>query len=208
VILVRAGVTDEETAYVGRRPSRPSSFCARGLARLSAWFAFGFVFSEVAGYIIEVQQQDAHWRTDVQPSADFLLLATEETIPTLSTTAPPAQTTVACGVSITGSLDEDVRKHLAAAPELRASALLLLRPDRDLGRNALRSAGDAVALARSAKTRMREFVKGSNATRLLLYYFGPLSGACFIGHQLNAVCRQIQIMEDQQPGYVPSFLLD
>jgi hypothetical protein len=42
---------------------------------------------------------------------------------------------------------------------------------------------------------------------VLLYYFGPLSGACFIGHQLNAVCREIQLMEDQQPGYVPSFLL-
>ena len=28
-----------------------------------------------------------------------------------------------------------------------------------------------------------------------------------IGHCLNAVCREIQIMEDQQPGYSPSFLL-
>jgi hypothetical protein len=55
---------------------------------------------------------------------------------------------------------------------------------------------------------MREFVKRRNAMRLLLYYFGPLSGACFIGHQLNAVCRQIQIMEDQQPGYAPAFLLE
>ena len=37
---------------------------ARGLARLSAWFAFGFTFSEVNRYTIEVDQQGQHWRTD------------------------------------------------------------------------------------------------------------------------------------------------
>jgi len=34
----------------------------RGLARLSAWFAFGFTFSQVAGYVIEVEQQTQHWK--------------------------------------------------------------------------------------------------------------------------------------------------
>jgi hypothetical protein len=55
---------------------------------------------------------------------------------------------------------------------------------------------------------MQEFVKRWNATRLLLYYFGPRSGGCSIGHQLNPVCRQTQIVEDQQPGYASSFLLE
>jgi hypothetical protein len=173
-----------------------------------AWCAFGFTFSEVGGFTIEVQQQDAHWQTDVEPSADFRLIATEEAYPKSGGVAHDTPTTIACGISISGSIDDDVVKHVGAAPELGVSALLLLRPDRELGRNALQSAGDAVALARHAKNQMREFVKRFNATRLLLYYFGPLSGACFIGHQLNAVCRQIQIMEDQQPGYAPSFLLE
>jgi len=181
---------------------------ARGLARLSAWFAFGFVFSEVSGFVIEVQQQDVHWRTDVAPSTDFRLVATEETIQSKGATAAAGHTSVACGISITGSLEEDVRKHIATASELGASALLLLRPERELGRTALQSAGDAVALARQAKTQMREFTKRWSARRLLLYYFGPLSGACFIGHSLNAVCRSVQIMEDQQPGYAVSFLLE
>ena len=181
---------------------------ARGLARLSAWFAFGFVFSEVSGYTIEVQQQDAHWRTDVNPSTDFRLLATEETIQKTNPMTVDAPITVACGISVSGSLAEDVRKHLAATPELGVSSLLLLQPDRELGRSALRGPGDAVALARAAKTQMREFVKRTSSMRLLLYYFGPLSGACFLGHQLNAVCRQVQIMEDQQPGYARAFLLE
>jgi len=57
------------------------------------------------------------------------------------------------------------------------------------------------------KKLIQPFVKRWSATKLLLYYFGPLSGAAFIGHQLNAVCREILIMENQQPGYAPSFLL-
>lgn len=85
--------------------------------------------------------------------------------------------------------------------------VLFLQPNSGLGPSRLRSAGDIVALARQAKHYMREFVKLWNAKRLLLFYFGPLSGACFIGHRLNAVCREIQIMEHQQPGYAPSFLL-
>jgi CBASS immunity sensor of nucleotide second messenger signals len=53
----------------------------------------------------------------------------------------------------------------------------------------------------------RAFLKRWQARRLLVFYFGPLSGACFLGHRLNAVCQEVQIMEDQQPGYAPSFTL-
>jgi hypothetical protein len=66
----------------------------RGLARLSAWFAFGFVFSEVSGYTIEVQQQEAHWRTDVDPSIDFQLLSAEEVIGNTGGIRPDAPVTV------------------------------------------------------------------------------------------------------------------
>lgn len=177
---------------------------ARGFARLSAWFALGYTFSEVAGYTIEVQQQDNRWRTDAQPSPDFRIV---------STVAQDGEAigghgrTVACGVSVTGSLDDDVRKHISCMTAGPVAALLLLRPDRELGRDSLQEARDVAALARGVKEMLRPFVKRWNADRLLLYYFGPLSGACFIGHQLNAVCREIQIMEDQQPGYAPAFLL-
>ena len=84
---------------------------------------------------------------------------------------------MAGGISITGSLDEDVRKHLATTPGLGVAALLLIRSERELGRDALRNPGDAVALYRAVKVQMREFVKRWNAKRLLLYYFGTLSGA-------------------------------
>jgi len=98
-------------------------------------------------------------------------------------------------------------KFLADYGDCTISALLLIQPDRDLGRGVLETGSDVVALARGVKDLLRPFVKRWSATRLLLYYFRPLSGACFIGHQLNAVCREVQIMEDQQPGYAPAFLL-
>ncbi len=116
-------------------------------------------------------------------------------------------TTVACGISVTGSLEVDVRHHIAEYGDCAVSALLLIRPDRDLGRGCLQTASDVVAFARGVKDLLRAFAKRRSAMRLLLYYFGPLSGACFIGHQLNAVCREVQIMEDQQPGYASTFLL-
>ena len=190
------------------RSATPCSLVrARGLARLSAWFAFGFTFSEVAGYVIEVEQQKEHWRTDIAPSPDFLLRTTNTGDGVAGEIVSGSGTTVACGISITGNLDNDVRAHLSKLEGDSVAALLLLRPERELGRDCLRSGGDAIALARGVKDLVRPFVKRWGATRLLLYYFGPLGGACFIGHQLNAVCREIQLMEDQQPGYAPSFLL-
>lgn len=172
---------------------------ARGLARLSAWFAFGFVFAEVARYTIEIDQQGKLWRTDAAPSADFEVSCIEET-------HDSASKTVAVGVSVSGVLDDDVRRDL----EHRhgpSRATLFLRPKRELGRRCLRDAGDAAALAESFKREVRDFVKKHGATRLLLYYFGPLSGACFIGHQLNSVCETVVAMERVEPGYLPAFTL-
>lgn len=172
---------------------------ARGLARLSAWFAFGHTFSDVARYTIEVDQQGSRWRTDASPSSLSVREHSREEI------AGGAATVVAVGISVTGSLVEDVRTYLGETKA--ASAALFIQPDRSLGRDCFTEAGDVVAFARSAKEHLRSFAKAHRATRLLLFYFGPLSGACFLGHQLNAVAREVQIMEDQQPGYAPSFLL-
>ena len=51
-----------------------------------------------------------------------------------------------------------------------------------------------MALADGAKSMMREFAKRHEAKRVLLYYLGPLSGAYFIGHRLNAIYREVQIV--------------
>jgi hypothetical protein len=179
---------------------------SRGLSRLSAWFAFGHSFSEVARYTIEVDQLGNLWRTDALATAEFQLITSNHGSFPDGEVLDGKGDTVAVGISVTGPIDEDVRTFLADRTENIAS-FLLLRPNRDLGRGCLQSAGDVVALADRFKELTREFVKRWKARRLLLFYFGPLSGACFIGHKLNAICSEVQIMEDQQPGYAPSFVL-
>jgi hypothetical protein len=174
----------------------------RGLARLSAWFAFGSVFSDVSGYTIEVDQQGQLWQSDATPSTDFLLTSHAPGGELLD----PDGETVAVAVSITGNVEDDVRRHLQHRKQ-KVKAALFVRPNRDMNRHCVRDAGDAVALADGAKQMMRDFVKRHGAKRLLLYYLGPLSGACFIGHRLNAICREIQIMEWSDPNYVQSFTL-
>jgi hypothetical protein len=182
--------------------TRATLIRARGFSRLSPWFAFGYTFSGVSGYTIEVKQGDVLWRTDDNPNADFNLISANGKGEDFDSTTG----TVAVGLSVTGEVEADVRDHITRIGGV--DALLLLRPDRELGQGCLRSGGDAVALTQQFKKLTREFAKEKRAQKLLLYYFGPLSGACFMGHQLNAICKQVQIMENiVGEGYVNSFLL-
>jgi hypothetical protein len=175
---------------------------ARGFARLSPWFAFGHTFSGVSGYTIEVNQNDALWRTDTQPNPGFTLLSTNGDGDRFDCTSG----NVAVGLSVTGSLEADVRAHIGRHGNV--DALLMMQPERGPGPACLSGAGDLAAMALQFKQLTRDFVKRNNAKRLFVYYFGPLSGACFIGHQLNAVCPGVQIMENLgNQEYLPAFLL-
>lgn len=173
---------------------------ARGLARLSVWFAFGRVFCAVNRYVLEANQWGKLWRTDAEPSPDFRLLSRDMI-------RNREADVVAVGISVKDSLEEDVKKYLDEQTE-KVAAFLHLRPERNLGDDCLRSAGDAVALAVQTHRLVREFVRQWSAKRVMLFYYGPLSAACFIGHRLTAIgCQELQVMEDLQPGYAPSFLL-
>jgi hypothetical protein len=175
---------------------------ARGLARLPAWFAFGHVFCDVAGYTIEMDQQGQLWQSDARPSPDFTLTSNGPDGLPLDTDGQA----VAVAVSVGADVERDVRRHLDFRTE-KIKAALFVRPPRRLDRHCLRDARDAVALADQVKEAMRDFVKHHQAKRVLLYYHGPVAGACFIGHRLNAICREIQIMEWCDPNYVSSFTL-
>jgi len=180
---------------------------ARGFARLSAWFGFGYVFSSVAGYKIEVQQaEDRVWRSDDQPSAGFSMEVQNEVQLLDHTNDGAGNRRVACGISVTGDLTDDVLKDIQHREKVQS--VLFLQPAVGLGMNAFQSAGDVVTFVDQSKRLMREFVKRHGGTELLIYYFGPLSGACFLGQKLNAICQSIVIMEDQQPGYAPAFRLE
>lgn len=178
------------------REAAPRLIRARGFARLSAWFAFGHVFSRVAGYEIEVLQGASHWRTDVAPSG---LTLTATRIPE----GADDTTALAVGLSVTGPLAADMQRHLDSIGF--TGGILELQPAQGPSRDVLRGAGDAVALAVGAKKAIRHWLDATRALELLLFYFGPLSGACFLGHDLNALGARVTIMEDQAPGYTAAF---
>jgi hypothetical protein len=177
----------------------PRLIRARGLSRLSAWFAFGRVFSRVSGYEIEVQQGGALWRSDASPSPKFEI----DTERTDSITG--SAKSLAVGISVTGSLDADVSRYLAS--HSFDGAVLLIRPKTGPSRHVFHDAGDVVAFAMNAKSAIRQCVDQTRASEILLFYFGPLCGACFLGHDLNALGANVTIMEDQSPGYAASFRL-
>ncbi len=55
---------------------------------------------------------------------------------------------------------------------------------------------------------MKGYLQGTNPRqRLLLFYWGPLTGAAFIGHQLNATAPEIQLFEEERGVYTPSMSL-
>ena len=116
--------------------------------------------------------------------------------------------TVAVGISVTPSpIDADVRKHLLREQSEKIAALLLLRTEQV----DIQKAEVAVALADRVKEYASVFANKHQAKRMLLFYRGPVGGACFIGYKLNKICRgEVQIMEYQPQGdtlYAPSFLL-
>lgn len=175
-----------------------------GKSRLCAWFAFGFTFSSVADYTIELEIPHQQWRTDAEASADFSLSVADGQDPLYGKTIAGTGNTLAIGISADTKSDQDIYRYLQQQQNEQINALLLLHTNP--GR--LRGAGDAVALANSVKRYASAFVKQHAAQRLLLFYLGPAGGACFIGHRLNKVCREIQIMEYQPgQGYAPSFRL-
>jgi hypothetical protein len=189
LVTVRAAMSSDNTVRLLR---------VKGQARLSAWFAIGAVFSRVAGWTLEVDQRGARWRNDVPPANDIHLVATHEDL-----SGDP--NTLAVGVSVTGDLSADVRTYLAESGN-PAGHLLLLSLDRPRDFTALRDAADATALSELVRASIRSAL-GHRAKRVLLFYFGPLSGAAFIGAQLNAIAGEVQVFEDQAPGYAPSFLI-
>ena len=176
----------------------------RGQARLSCWFAFGYVFSEVASYILEVDQHGQFWRTDTTENKDFSFTITSDQGSPDGETLDDEGDTVALGIGISTHIDQDVRKYLEKSTAKVAALLLLKKEDE---RQKLQDASEVVAMAKSIKRHARAFVNHRGARKLLIFYAGPASGACFIGHILNATCTEIQIMEYQQSGYAPSFLL-
>lgn len=167
----------------------------RGKARLSAWFAVGYVFRQTTSWTIETDHYGSFWRTDTPRSVMPLA--------TTVTELPGPSIAAAVAVSITGDATPAVVRHLTAEgdPVARLVHVSVEHP----GREAITSAGDLVAVADA----VRAAVLGLDPRpeQVHLFYFGPASGAVFIGHALNGLAREVRLFEEDLGRYLPSITL-
>jgi hypothetical protein len=89
------------------------------------------------------------------------------------------------------------------------SVVIGLKPQAGVGR-VIRSEHDLVAVVEGCRHEIAAAMSATGATRLHLFYAGPLAGAAFLGHTLGRAAAEVQVYEDvpsASAGYAPSFLL-
>jgi SMODS-associated and fused to various effectors sensor domain len=167
----------------------------RGAARLSPWFAVGYTFRRTTGWTIETNLGGASWRTDTPPSQETPTIARQE--------LEGEASVLALAVGVTGDPTPQVRTYLASQGDPAGALMTVLSPR--LGNLAIEEAGQLSRLADSIKTAIQAIEP--RPSKVLLFYWGPASGAVFIGHALNATVNEIQLHEDDHGTYVTSILL-
>jgi SMODS-associated and fused to various effectors sensor domain len=70
----------------------------------------------------------------------------------------------------------------------------------------LTEAVTACAFAQTVRERLGEIIKSHRISHTRLFFYGPLALAIFLGQQLTSV-GEIELLEYQNPGYVPSCTL-
>jgi hypothetical protein len=167
----------------------------RGKSRLSPWFAVGFIFRQTTGWILETEQYGNLWRTDAPRSGIKLLTAQQE--------LSGSRTAAAVAVSITGDATPALTRHLTSMgnPVARLIHVSVEHP----GRDAIGSAGDLVAIADAVRTAVLGLE--NRPEEVFLFYFGPATGAVFIGHALNGIAPAIRLFEEEHGTYLPSITL-
>lgn len=151
----------------------------RGKLSLTAGLAVGATFPQVAGFSFRIEQPTGGdlflWRSDV-PASDARFVQVEE--------GGRSGGDLAIGLSISGQGAADLKRFTSAAG---IPAFAYAEPATGTGHFAIRSAGDAVALAASAKEFIRESRERYHAGRVHLFLYSPITFAVFLGQVLNAV---------------------
>lgn len=171
----------------------------RGKLSLTAGLGIGAAFPRVGGFSFRIEQPtggDIHlWRSDA-PSSDARFVIVGED--------GAEGEELAVGLSITGRGLPDLERFVAAAG---IPAFVYAEPGGGTGNAAIRSAGDAAALAASAKELIRETRERYRAVRVHLFLYAPISFAVFLGQALNALGVIVTYERTVDGGYQESVTL-
>lgn len=167
----------------------------RGKTPLSCGLLIGAAFPSVAGFSFRTEQATggtvALWASKAEPSEASFEVRYEE---------GGEGDDALVFLSITGNGLADAKRFFKGG-SVAFSKLVYAEPSIGTGQAALKSAADAVALARRGKELLQSIKQETGAYRLHLIVFCPLSYALFLGQQLNALGTIITYERTQGGGY-------
>ena len=168
----------------------------RGALRLPSWFACGAELAEVAGFRVTCSQRGHIWTSDGDPSPFDL----REDVVELGN-----GNELAVGLGVTTSIAEDALDYVRRA-DLPVQAYLDLTPVDGPSDRAIPDASAATGWALAVRSKVRDLVRSTDATKVHLFVASPGGAAFLLGHFWNRV-PATQLYADTSPGYVPAYHL-
>jgi hypothetical protein len=173
----------------------------RGKLPLSVILAVGFTFPQVGGYSFRWEQPSEGrkdlWKSTAKATGLAFQVTQEQ-----GANGPD----LLVALAITGDSWLEVQKFYQASPKF--NAVVYAAPAGGTGSVALKSDGDAMALAISAKDLLRRSKQKYQADRIHLVLYGPAGFSLFLGQWLNALGDIVTYERNEEGGYQSSVLLN
>jgi hypothetical protein len=171
----------------------------RGKCTLSTGVALGAIFPAVGGWTFEIPQPPAkdHWRSDATPTPGY-------TLQTEIAEADPNGADLVLGLNIRGDGRTDIMRYIQSAGQAPNAFVFMSPPSQ--GAQSIGGDSDAVAMAMAVREKLGELLKARELRMTRLFFYGPFALSVFLGQQLTSIGK-VQLFEYQDPGYVPSCLL-
>jgi hypothetical protein len=171
----------------------------RGKCALSTGVALGATFPTIGGWAFEIPQPPAKdaWRSDA-PLAHPYDLAVE------IIEGSDTGTDLVLGLNIKGDGRQDILKYVEGTRNPPRIFAFMSPPSQ--GAQSIGGAGHAVAFAQAVRDRLGQLLKAHGLRMSRIFFYGPFALAVFLGQHLTSI-GEIQLFEYQDPGYVPSCLL-
>lgn len=171
----------------------------RGKCALTTGIALGATFPAVGGWIFEIPQPPAKeaWRSDATMPPGYKLR-----VEMVDGAANGDDLVVALNIKGDGRKDvTDFVEKAVLPPKLFA----FISPPSQGGQS-IGGAGEACAFASAVREELGKIMKEKGLRSCRLFFYGPFALAVFLGQHLTSLGK-VQLFEFQDPGYVPSMLL-
>lgn len=170
----------------------------RGRCALSTSIMLGATFPVVGGWAFEVPQPPAKepWRSDTAPASPYEMQVE---------VVDGGGTDIVLGLNIRGDGREDVRRYIDSTG-VPAGLFAFISPAMP-GNRSIADAAEACAFAINVRESLGTLLKQRGVRHTRLFFYGPQALAIFLGQHLTSVGK-VQLFEYQDPGYVPTVLLN